>query len=201
MSSPTPYETPEQIAAAIGRGDSKAETVLFKRYYQPTLFLLERKTGDPELARDLCQEAFCILIERLRSTPLSEPDKMVGFLHNIAFNLHIGEIRKAKRRNTFTNQAITENIADNSNNPYRRLLEERTGQAVRLVIESMSNARDRKLLYGFYIQQKDKEEVCAELDLGHRHFDRVLFRAKERFKELVLHGKGRAGAHKSGESE
>ena len=119
------YETPALIATAISKGDKKAEEVLFKKYYKPTLYILERKTGDAELAQDLCQEAFCIMLERLRSRPLDEPDKLAGFLHTIAINLHIGEIRKSSRRKTFTNQAVLDVVADASQNQYR-ILQKRT---------------------------------------------------------------------------
>ena len=179
------YETPALIAAAISKGDKKAEEVLFKKYYQPTLYILERKTGNTELAQDLCQEAFCIMIERLRSRPLDDPDKLAGFLHTIAINLHIAEVRKSGRRKTFTNQAILDVAKDASQNQYLALLKERKAKAVRLLIESMDNSRDRKLLYGFYILEKEKAEICDELDLSLRHFDKVLFRAKQRFRELL----------------
>jgi RNA polymerase sigma-70 factor, ECF subfamily len=186
---PTGYETPALLAAAIGHGDKKAEAVLFERYYKSTLFILERKTGDPEQAQDLCQEALCIMIERLRSQPLADPDKLAGFLYNIAINLHIAEVRKSSRRKTHTDQELMARVIDPSKSQLSTLLKERTSAAVRQVIAAMDNSRDRRLLYGFYIEERDKDELCAELDLSLRHFDKVIFRAKQRFKELVLEDK------------
>ena len=179
------YETSALIATAISRGDKNAEVVLFKKYYPPMLYIMERKTGDPEHAQDLCQEAFCILLERLRSRPLDEPEKLAAFLHTIAFNLHIAEIRKSHRRKTFNNQDIVNAVSDISQNQYRTLIKERASNAVRLLLDSMDNPRDKKLLHSFYIQEKDKADVCAELDLSLRHFDKVLYRAKQRFKSLL----------------
>jgi RNA polymerase sigma-70 factor (ECF subfamily) len=181
------YETPALLVTAIGRGDRNAEAALYSRYYRPTLFIMERKTGDPELAQDLCQEAFCITIERLRHQPLTDPDKLPAFLHSTALNLYIAEIRKADRRKTFTDQALLDGVADSTQNQYRALLRERSGEAVRRLIAAMDNSRDRMLLYQYYIEEKDKTQVCADLGLTQRHFDKVLFRAKQRFKELLLH--------------
>ena len=181
------YETPALLATAISRGDRKAEAALFTRYYRPTLFILERKTGDRELAQDLCQEAFCITLERLRHQPLSDPDKLSAFLHSTAVNLYIAEIRKADRRKTFTDQTLLDGVADGTQNQYRNLLRERSGEAVRRLIDAMDNGRDRMLLFQYYIEEKDKTQVCASLGLTHRHFDKVLFRAKQRFKELLMH--------------
>jgi RNA polymerase sigma factor (sigma-70 family) len=186
------YETPALIATAISQGDKTAEAVLFEKYYKPTLYILERKTRDPELAQDLCQEAFCIVLERLRNRPLDEPEKLAAFLHSVAINLQIADIRKAQRQKTTTDQALAERAADVTQNQFRILLKERTAAAVRTLIASMDNVRDRKLLYGFYIEERDKAEICDELDLSLRHFDKVLYRAKERFRELVLQDKGHA---------
>ena len=185
----TGYETPALIATAIYQGDKRAEAVLYERYYKPTLYILERKTRDLEQAQDLCQEAFCITLERLRSQPLTDPDKLAAFLHNVAMNLHIADIRKADRRKTYPDQELVGRVADNTQNQYRQLLRERSAAAVRLLISAMDNERDRQLLHGLYIEERDKNELCAQLDLSQRHFDKVLFRAKQRFKEFVLETK------------
>lgn len=181
------YETPALLATAISRGDRKAEAALYARYYAPMLFVLERRSGDPELAQDLCQEAFCITLERLRQQPLSDPDKLVAFMHSTALNLYIAELRKADRRKTFTDQTLLDAVADGTQNQFRLLLRERSGEAVRRLLEAMANSRDRSLLYQYYIEEKDKAQVCADLGLTQRHFDKVLFRAKQRFKELLMH--------------
>jgi RNA polymerase sigma-70 factor (ECF subfamily) len=182
------YETPLLLVTAIGRGDTKAEAVFYKRYYQSTLFILERKTHDPELAQDLCQEAFCITLERLRQQTLNDPDKLPAFLHSTALNLYIAEIRKADRRKTFSDHELLNGVVDATQNQYRALARERSGEAVRRLIAAMDNSRDRSLLYQYYIEEHDKIQVCADLGLSHRHFDKVLFRARQRFKELLLHG-------------
>jgi RNA polymerase sigma-70 factor (ECF subfamily) len=175
--------------AAIFQGDRRAEAALFERYYQSTLYILERQTGDAEQAQDLCQEALCILIERLRTQPLAEPDKLAGFLYSIARKLHIADVRKSIRRKTFNDQDLMARVADRSQNQLRALIQSRASAAVRTLIAGMDNLRDRKLLYGFYIEEKEKEDLCAELDLSLRHFDKVIFRAKQRFKELLLEDK------------
>jgi RNA polymerase sigma-70 factor (ECF subfamily) len=162
--------------------------VLYRKYYATTLYLLERRTGNKQLAEDLCHEAFCVLLERLRTRPLDEPDKLAVFLYNVAINVQIADARKSARRNTVADSELVDTIVDSGQNQYRQLLKERTGRAVRSLIRSMSNRRDRLLLYGYFIQEKDKEEICKELDLSQRHFDRVLFRAKQRFKQLITGG-------------
>src|SRR5690606_38187633 len=87
-------ETPEGLVSAISKGNSQAESVLLERYYRKVLFILRKRTGNDEQARDLRQEAFRIVLERLRKAPLDEPDKLSSYILGTAINLHIGEIRK-----------------------------------------------------------------------------------------------------------
>ena len=77
-------DSAEEIATAISRGDSQAETLLVERYYRIVLYILKKRVQDENQARDLCQETFRITLERLRSEPLSEPDKLPAFLHSVA---------------------------------------------------------------------------------------------------------------------
>ena len=188
---PYSHWTAAELALAISGGDSKAEAEFYRRYYPSLHYVLERKTGDPEAAADLCQEAFCILLERLRSEPLSDAGKVVSFLHMTGTNLHIAEVRKSVRRKTYANQSLVNQAQDPTQSQFLKLLLQRRASAVQLILESLPNARDRALLEAYYIQEKDKSEICEALDLGERHFDKVLFRAKQRFRDFVLKKPGK----------
>jgi RNA polymerase sigma-70 factor (ECF subfamily) len=48
----------------------------------------------------------------------------------------------------------------------------------------LPSARDRQLLYRFYLGEEDKERICVDLKLTSLQFNRVLHRARERFREL-----------------
>ena len=126
------------------------------------------------------------MLERLRAQPLEQPDKLAGFFYQIAINLQIAEVRKSVRRKTQPDEELIARLADPSQNPLRTLCQQRAGSAVRVLIAALDNPRDRRLLHGFYIEEREKDELCTELNLSQRHFDKVLFRAKQRFKELVL---------------
>jgi RNA polymerase sigma-70 factor (ECF subfamily) len=179
------FETAADLATAISNGDSRAEAEFYRRYQQSLLFILERKTGDAEAARDLCQEAFCVLLERLRGESLADPGKVVSYLHMIGTNLHIAEVRKSIRRKTHANQALVNQCPEVTQNQLKILLQERRAMAVHYLIDSLPNLRDRQVLDAWFIQELDKTEICAALDLGERHFDKVLYRAKQRFSALI----------------
>tara|TARA_R110001592_G_scaffold44809_1_gene143800 strand:+ start:587 stop:1183 length:597 start_codon:yes stop_codon:yes gene_type:complete len=179
------YENSEQIALAISQGDRKAESVLLERYYRTVFFILRRRGNDEEQARDLCQETFRITFERLREKPLAEPSKIAAFMRSIAVNLCIAENRKTERRQTFTNSDIVELAAEQGLDQFTNLAKERAAMAIRRLLTELTSERDQKILYRYYIDEIDKKDICAELALNHRHFDKVISRARTRFKQLI----------------
>ena len=45
--------------------------------------------------------------------------------------------------------------------------------------------RDREILTRFYVEDQDKDEICTALNLDSLHFNRVLFRARKRFRKIL----------------
>ncbi len=179
------YENSELIVTAIHNGDKKAESILLERYYRQLFYILRKRGLDEEYARDLCQETFRIAIERLREKPLSEPSKIAAFMHGIAVNLCIAESRKAARRQTYTDNDSVALAAEKGLDQFATLSKERMELIVRRLLNELANERDQKILLRYYIDELDKHEICAELTLSHRHFDKVISRARTRFKQLV----------------
>jgi len=64
------------------------------------------------------------------------------------------------------------------------LLEKERSTIVRRILKELKSERDRQILFRFYISEEDKEIICADLGLSSQHFNRVLYRARERFREL-----------------
>jgi RNA polymerase sigma-70 factor (ECF subfamily) len=53
------------------------------------------------------------------------------------------------------------------------------------MIREMKVERDRELLRDYFEYDKSKEQICRELELKPEHFDRVLFRARQRLKQII----------------
>src|SRR5262249_61928985 len=53
-------------------------------------------------------------------------------------------------------------------------------------LESLPTERDREVLRRFYLTMDDKDRICDDLGLTRLQFNRVLYRARERFRELWL---------------
>lgn len=179
------FDSAEDLVGRIAAGDPAAEAMLYRRYAQGILFLLRQRCPDPTIAEDLLHETFRIVIERLRRQSLDNPERLSAYLHKVAINLVIGEIRRVQRRNThFDHEAIIA-LVDTQPDMIEQIDQEDLSRIVRQLLKEMTMRRDRDLLSLYYIQELDKPRICQELELSSEHFDRVLYRAKQRFRTVV----------------
>jgi RNA polymerase sigma-70 factor (ECF subfamily) len=172
------------LVRRIAAGDATAERELVQRYSRGLLYLLQRLVRSPELAEDLHQDTFRIVIERLRHRGLEEPAGLAGFLRGTARHLALAERRKAARRRTDGDDEALEQAAHAGPSQLSTVLLEEEAETVRRLIGELATDRDRQLLLRFYVADEDKETICADLGLDRLHFNRVVFRARQRFKEL-----------------
>lgn len=177
-----------QIAAGlvlkIRRGDPVAEGAMVERYTEGLLSFLRRRTRDSVLAEDLHQEVFRIVILRLRDSDLDQPEKLAAFLIRTADNLFIGHARKVARRKTEADSEAA-SVVQVPAGQHDDLARRERAQFVRRLLSELEPERDRELLFRFYLAEQLKEQVCAELGLSPDHFKRALYRARQRFKDLL----------------
>jgi RNA polymerase sigma-70 factor (ECF subfamily) len=182
------------LVRRIAAGDTAAEAALFERYRWGLLYLLRRLIAPPELAEDLHQETFRIVLERLRRQGLEEPAGLAGFLRGTARNLAIAEHRKAARRQTNADPERLERTVHPAPGQLDTVLLDEEAAIVRRLIGEMATDRDRQILLRFYVAEEEKESICSELGLDSLHFNRVLFRARNRFRQLLVRFQERQGA-------
>ncbi len=175
------------LVRRVADGDAAAETELYERYQRGLLFLLRRLTGSPEQAEDLRQEAFRIVFERLRGRGLKEPEGLLGFLRGTARNLALAERRKTRGKPRESASELLTEIVDPAPSAAEALLRAEDARRFRQLLGELRVERDRELIMRFYVAGDEKEEICEALDLDTSHFKRVLFRARQRFKQLVAH--------------
>jgi RNA polymerase sigma-70 factor (ECF subfamily) len=176
---------PSELARRISAGDRAAEAELVRRYGAGLEFLLRTRVREASLAADLCQDALIIVIERLRNRALDEPEKLAAFLRQTAVNLALGEARTHYRRNTHADSAGIEALADRGPLISDRIDREKLAQAVRELLAELNQARDRQILRRFYLTEEPKASICAALEVTPEHFDRVLYRARQRFRRIL----------------
>ncbi len=174
------------LVDSIGAGDRTAEARLFERYQRGLGFFLRRETrGDIDLAEDIAQDTFRIVLERLRKDGIDNPERLAGYIHSTARYVLIGWQRKQGRRNTHADTEQVERTADQTSGQANEINQQQTAVLLRSLLKELPTDRDRAILTRFYLHQEDKASICAALELSDLHFNRVLYRAKQRFRTLL----------------
>ena len=169
---PAPVSDPVSHLAAVYRD------------YPGLRALILRRVGDAEVAADILQDAAVTTLEKLRSGEIAHPENLGGYLYRVALN-HLRNHRRKDRSPASSADAV-EDLRDAEDDPdWARVGRPQWARAARRMLEEMPVARDREVLVRFYLDDEDKERICRELGLSEEHFNRVIFRARNRFRELL----------------
>ena len=154
------------------------------RDYPGLRALILRRVRDPEVAADILQDAAVTTLEKLRSGEISHPENVGGYLYRVALN-HLRNHRR-KDRTALSSADGLEELQEREDDPdWTRVGRPQWAHAARKVLEEMPATRDRDLLVRFYLNDEAKEQICQDLQLSAEHFNRVIFRARNRFRELL----------------
>lgn len=179
-------DTAQSLVARIAAGDLEAESSLVNKYWKSLQFILSQQNIDPELAADICQDTFILVLQKLRANAINKPSALGAFIRSIAINLVIESKRKGTRQKTDCNQHIDAIFNDLSESPERSISHSSLVNLVQTMVNELNTQRDREILQQTYFYHQDKSQVCDFLSVTPEHFDRVLFRAKSRLKILLM---------------
>ena len=178
---------PGNAADLVGRiraGDHEAETELVERLGRGVLMILRRSTRNAAVSDDLYQDTFRIVLEKVRQGDVRDAEKLPAFIASVARNLVIEYFRRTARHENLNETAEAERPPHSTPNQLEAVLQKEKAAIVRQVIDELPTDRDRQLLFRFYVVEDDKEQICADLGLTSLHFNRVLHRARERYRDL-----------------
>ena len=65
-----------------------------------------------------------------------------------------------------------------------QLLRHERAALARRVLSELPSDRDRKILYRFYLEDDEKENICADFGISALHFNHVISRARQRYKKI-----------------
>ena len=171
------------LVSRIRAGEEAAEIDLVRRFGRGVTAILDRHTRARTDAEDLYQDTFHLALRKLRDGELRDAQKLPGFLSRIARNLAIEHYRKAGRRKTDADSEAVATVAVVESSQLGSLLRHEHAALVRQVLGELANERDRQILFRFYIAEDEKDVIASDLGLTSLQFNRVLHRARQRYKK------------------
>ena len=157
----------------------------FTEYFSDLLSLkLRSRLRSPAMVEDARQETFARVLTALKKKgTLATPESLGAFVNSVCNNV----LLEVYRSNARTTPLDDEQEEPESHEPSVewRVLKSEERIKVREAIDALP-PRDRELIRWLFFDERDKDDVCRELNVD-REYLRVLFhRAKERFRARFL---------------
>ena len=173
----------DDFVARIAAGDRGAESEFVHKYAHGVRVLVRRhcRPGDP-IVDDLAQDVLARVLMRLRAGAIRDIAALPAYIQTTIAHATSAEYRARRRMEPV--EAIEQLPAEGS--PPAKLSAERLRETLHDLLAELPVERDRELLQRFYLDEDTKEEVCRDLGIDPAHFHRVVFRARERFRALLM---------------
>jgi RNA polymerase sigma-70 factor (ECF subfamily) len=164
--------------------DMHALCVQINRHYAGLLSLLRARLQDEDLAKELLSQALLTSFEHFSSGRVADPSRLAGYIFHVAMN-HLRNHRRKmyERVDLRADPGAIENMMGEASEQAPDLPQIRA--QVRAILAQLPTGRDRLIVRRFYLDEEDKDDICRDLGLSALHFDRVIFRARQRMRALL----------------
>jgi RNA polymerase sigma-70 factor, ECF subfamily len=164
---------------------SELQNHFYLRYRRPLLQVFLHRRIARDVAEDLLQRTFLQAIKKIRTEGLDDPSNLGGYLYRTACKLAASYWRGELARRHDSNRELLTSIRDESLSLEERLDHEQLASCVRELISQLPVPRDREVLERFYLREESRASIRESLQLTDMQFNQVLWRARQRFGEIL----------------
>jgi RNA polymerase sigma-70 factor (ECF subfamily) len=178
----------------------RLQNQLFVRYRRPLLQVFLQRRIARDAAEDLLQRTFLQAIKKIRTEGLDDPSNLGGYLYRTACKLATSYWRGALSRQYDNDGELLTNLQDEALSIEERLDHEQLAKHVRALMGHLHLQRDREVLERYYLHEESRSAIRESLQLTDIQFNQVLWRARQRFGDILRrHGftRGESGPAQS----
>ena len=173
-----------RLVNKIQIGDENAEADFVEAYSSDLMSVLLAKTQDPDIASDCCQKTFLITLKKIRAGGIRKPHSIRAFLRRTASNVVITHHRTENRYRYLGHRVCQ--LQYQAENPATLEIDAKIIRCLlQKILNQLSIPRDREILQRFYLYEENKSSICLDFGIKSAHFDRVLYRAKQRVRLML----------------
>jgi RNA polymerase sigma-70 factor, ECF subfamily len=184
----------------LREGDPSTEQHFVAYFDQLLRIKLRARRLASETIDDLCQETYIRVLANLRKgeDAVRQPERFGAYVNSIC-NYVLMEFYRSSNRTSPWDDSYLE-LPDHALNTEGLLVTKQAKERVRQVLVALPK-KDHDLLWAFFIEEKDKDEVCEQFGVDRDYFRVLLHRAKDKFRVLyekdraALYGKLRSGVN------
>jgi RNA polymerase sigma-70 factor, ECF subfamily len=155
----------------------------FASYFSELIRLkLRSRLHSKEAIEDVKQETFMRVLTLLRQEGgLRQPNRLGPFVNSVCNHVLFEHYRSQKRMGATIDDEGEATIAGHEPTALSLLEAKDTERVVRQILNQLPE-RDRRLLQSVLLEERNKDEVCAEFGITREYLRVLLHRAKQSFK-------------------
>ncbi|HXJ07488.1 MAG TPA: sigma-70 family RNA polymerase sigma factor [Candidatus Acidoferrum sp.] len=134
-----------------------------------------------ETVEDLRQETYIRVLIKVRKGEVRQPERFGAFVNSICNNVLMEFYRASSKTSPWDDSYLE--MPDHAADTEGLLVTKLSKKRVRQVIDDLPK-KDRDLLRAFFLEEKEKDEVCQLFGVDRDYFRVLLHRAKDKFKLL-----------------
>jgi RNA polymerase sigma-70 factor, ECF subfamily len=165
----------------LREGDPSTEQHFVAYFEQLLRIKLRARMLALETVEDLRQETYIRVLIKVRNGEVRQPERFGAFV-NSTCNFVLQEFYRASSKTSPWDDSYLE-MPDHAVNVEGFLVTRQRKERVREVLEDLPK-KDRELLHAFFLEEKDKDEVCAQFGVDRDYLRVLLHRAKDKFRVL-----------------
>jgi RNA polymerase sigma-70 factor, ECF subfamily len=167
-------------------GDANTEGHFVNYFSELIRLKLRSRLNTREAIEDVRQETFMRVLVLLRGEGgLRQPDRLGPFVNSVCNHVLLEHYRSKKKVEAAIDEETEATVAGKEPSALSLLETKDTERVVRQILHDLTE-RDRRLLQSVLLEERDKDEVCAELGISREYLRVLLHRAKQSFKSFYI---------------
>jgi RNA polymerase sigma-70 factor, ECF subfamily len=167
-------------------GDTHIEGHFVSYFSELIRLKLRSRLNSKEAMEDVRQETFMRVLALLRAEEgLRQPDRLGPFVNSVCNHVLLEHYRSQKKATATIDDEAEATIAAREPSALSLLEAKDTERVVRQILNELTE-RDRRLLQAVLLDERDKDEVCAEFGISREYLRVLLHRAKQSFKSFYI---------------
>lgn len=172
------------------REDDEATTQHFAQYFGDLIRIKAlSRLRSRHLAEDIRQETLLRVLRNLRRGAIDHPERLGAYVNSVAKYVMQEMSRRDSRSGEFPDAAG--DIPSGQPSAESGLLQDERTNLVRRALNELED-KDRKVLQRIFIDEADKDEVCAEFAVTREYLRVLLHRARSRLRTALSRGRASA---------
>lgn len=169
----------------IAHGCAKTEVLFYSRFIELSLQEAYRWLKHREDSQDIAHDALVSVLCRLRREEVADPDRLEGYVRRTTKYISLAYLRRHGVSRTHVVAEIPEEVAGSTKDTLAEVLNKELDNRINNLVEHLDVDRDKVVIKGHYLDDLSKSDLCSQLNLNSRQFDRVAHRARQRLRRLV----------------